>query len=65
MPWATAQKAATGSLTVSEPDRVHVFIRRATWELVTPDTRLSADELRHGAELGIEGRDSIRDSGPG
>ncbi|MEU4191876.1 protein-arginine deiminase family protein [Kribbella sp. NPDC026611] len=59
MPWATAPHDAVGTLSVSVPDRVHLFVKRTTWE---PATRLSAQELRHGAELGIEGRDVIRDS---
>lgn len=62
LPWATAPSEAVGALTVSVPDRVHLFVKRATWELVTPDTRLSPKELRHGVELGIEGRDIVRDS---
>ncbi len=62
IPQPTVPKSAVGSLRVSQPDRVHLFIKRATWELVTPDTRLTADELRRGAELGIEGRDIIRDT---
>ncbi|GAA0592792.1 hypothetical protein HPO96_05865 [Kribbella sandramycini] len=62
LPWPAAPKPASGVLTVSQPDRVHLFVKRAKWELVTPQTRLSADELRKGVELGIEGRDIIRDA---
>ncbi|MET7279862.1 protein-arginine deiminase family protein [Kribbella sp. NPDC005582] len=60
--WPMAGKSAVGSLRVSQPNRVHLFIKRGTWELVTPETRLTADELRRGAELGIEGVDIIRDT---
>ncbi|WP_165956603.1 protein-arginine deiminase family protein [Kribbella antibiotica] len=62
IPQPTVPKSAVGSLRISQPDRVHLFIKRAAWELVTPDTKLTADELRRGAELGLEGRDIIRDT---
>ncbi|MFI5728829.1 protein-arginine deiminase family protein [Kribbella sp. NPDC051587] len=62
IPQPTVPKSAVGSLRISQPDRVHLFIKRGPWELVTPETRLSTDELRRGAELGIEGRDIIRDT---
>ncbi|MFI5709958.1 protein-arginine deiminase family protein [Kribbella sp. NPDC051620] len=62
-PWVLAPKDAIGQLTVSQADRVHLFVKRPQgWQLVGPDTRLTADELRHGIELGIEGRDIIRDA---
>ncbi|MEV6416124.1 protein-arginine deiminase family protein [Kribbella sp. NPDC051718] len=62
-PWALAPKDATGQLAVSQADRVHLFVKRAQgWQLVGPDTRLTADEVRHGVELGLEGKDIIRDS---
>jgi protein-arginine deiminase len=44
------------------PANTHVFIKRANWEILRPGTNLSADELRHGVELGLEGTDVIRDS---
>ncbi|MFC9690472.1 protein-arginine deiminase family protein [Kribbella sp. NPDC056951] len=62
IPQPTVPNSAVGSLRVSQPDRVHLFIKRGAWELVTRETRLTADELRRGAELGIEGRDIIRDT---
>ncbi|GAA0959848.1 hypothetical protein GCM10009554_74100 [Kribbella koreensis] len=62
-PWALAPKDASGRLTVSQADRVHLFVKRAQgWQLVGPSTRLTADEVRHGVELGLEGKDIIRDS---
>lgn len=62
-PWVGAPKDATGQLAVSQTDRVHLFVKRAQgWQLVGPDTRLTADEVRHGVELGLEGKDIIRDS---
>ncbi|MFI7413532.1 protein-arginine deiminase domain-containing protein [Streptomyces sp. NPDC049627] len=40
-----------------------VFLKRSgAWVLVTPDTRLSAAELRSGAEFGVEATDVIRDT---
>ncbi|WP_405056731.1 protein-arginine deiminase domain-containing protein [Kribbella sp. NBC_01505] len=62
IPQPTVPKTAVGSLRISQPDRVHLFVKRGAWEVVTPETRLTADELRRGAELGIEGRDIIRDT---
>jgi protein-arginine deiminase len=62
-PWVLAPKDATGQLAVSQTDRVHLFVKRAQgWQLVGPSTKLTADEVRHGVELGIEGKDIIRDS---
>ncbi|GAA3572128.1 protein-arginine deiminase family protein [Kribbella ginsengisoli] len=62
-PWALAPKDASGRLTVSQADRLHLFVQRAQgWQLVGPSTRLTADEVRHGVELGLEGKDIIRDS---
>lgn len=68
--WAAAPDSATGTVTV--PDSVaayvNLFVKRTKttaplgWELVTPDTRLTAHELRNGVEIGIEGRDIVRDS---
>jgi len=40
----------------------HLFLKRdGKWTLVTPRTRLTAAELRAGAELGVEATDVIRD----
>ncbi|KAB1140573.1 hypothetical protein F7R91_35405 [Streptomyces luteolifulvus] len=39
-----------------------LFVKRAGgWTVVKPTTRLSAGELRDGVELGIEGKDVVRD----
>ncbi|WP_328330832.1 protein-arginine deiminase domain-containing protein [Kribbella sp. NBC_00382] len=63
LPWLGASKDATGQLAVSQANRVHLFVKRAQgWQLVGPGTRLTADEVRHGVELGLEGKDIIRDS---
>jgi protein-arginine deiminase len=63
--WLGAPAGATGKLSVST-DRVRVFVKRASapagWELVGPSMTLTVDEVRHGVELGIEGRDVVRDS---
>jgi protein-arginine deiminase len=62
-PWIVAPASASGRITVpANAQYMHVFIKRATWELVRPDTMLSADEIRHGVELGVEGRDIVRDT---
>ncbi len=58
-PWAGAPAGASGRITVSS-DRVRVFVKRGSgW---SASTQLTADEVRHGVELGIEGRDIVRDS---
>ncbi|NEA36089.1 protein-arginine deiminase family protein [Streptomyces sp. SID13031] len=65
LPWALAPKDATGQLAVQgkAAGYVHLFLKRESgWQLVDASTRLTAAELRHGVELGIEGRDIIRDS---
>ncbi|MEV4310898.1 protein-arginine deiminase family protein [Actinocrispum sp. NPDC049592] len=51
-----------GAGKIAVPPQVHVFVKRQTWELVKPSTQLSADELRHGVTLGVEGVDVIRDT---
>ncbi|GHJ39757.1 protein-arginine deiminase family protein [Streptomyces sp. TS71-3] len=69
VPFKAAPAGATGRVTVSEQaaPHVHLFVKRPGssapqgWELVTGKTVLTADELRHGVELGIEGRDVVRD----
>lgn len=61
-PWLIAPKDASGQLSWTNADRVRLFIKRSQgWQLVGPDTRLTAGELRHGVELGLEGKDIIRD----
>jgi protein-arginine deiminase len=70
VPWPDAPAGAQGRVIMSAADasRVHLFVRRPGspaplgWELLGPDTVLTAAELRHGVELGIEGRDVIRDA---
>ncbi|MGW5616435.1 protein-arginine deiminase domain-containing protein [Streptomyces sp. NPDC003877] len=54
---------ATGTLKLTTGgDHAHLFLKRAgTWVLVTPKTRLSAAELRAGAEFGVEATDVVRD----
>jgi protein-arginine deiminase len=53
--------ASTGG-TVTIPDHTHIFVNRGQWQMLEPGTQLSADELRHGVELGLEGTDVVRDS---
>ncbi|MFE0427212.1 protein-arginine deiminase domain-containing protein, partial [Streptomyces sp. NPDC058953] len=54
---------ATGRIeVVSGVSRTRLHIKRAgKWSLVLPGQKLTAAELRDGVELGIEGRDIIRD----
>ncbi|GIG03144.1 hypothetical protein Cci01nite_82370 [Catellatospora citrea] len=61
--WTGAPDSAAGRLTVSAEavEHVRLFIKRGQWELVTGQTVISGRELRQGAELGIEGRDVVRD----
>ncbi|MEV6285823.1 protein-arginine deiminase family protein [Kribbella sp. NPDC051770] len=57
--WAGAPAGASGKVTVST-DRVRVFVKRAKgWEIADS---LTTDEVRRGVELGIEGRDIVRDA---
>src|SRR4051812_26028040 len=65
MPWLTTPGDATGTLSVvgKAAGLVHLFVHRSSgWELVGPETPLTATELRRGVELGLEGRDIVRDS---
>ncbi|HET6360089.1 protein-arginine deiminase domain-containing protein [Streptomyces sp.] len=64
VPMAKLPATATGALrVVSGGKNTRVFLKRTTgWTLVTAKTRLSAAELRSGAELGVESTDVIRDS---
>ena len=56
-PWAGASADAAATLAVT--GNVRLFVKRARWEVAT---RLTAAELRTGVELGLEGRDVVRDS---
>ncbi|MDC0769037.1 protein-arginine deiminase domain-containing protein [Streptomyces sp. HD] len=55
---------AKGSVKVTAGAKyTRVFLKRSGgWALVTPDMRLSAAELRSGAEFGVEATDVIRDT---
>ncbi|TXS42209.1 hypothetical protein EAO75_33870 [Streptomyces sp. uw30] len=55
---------AKGSLQVTTGGKhTHLFLKRAgEWLPVTSRTRLTAAELRSGAELGVEATDVVRDS---
>ncbi|MFH8346582.1 protein-arginine deiminase domain-containing protein [Streptomyces sp. NPDC018045] len=63
VPVPNAADGATGTVRVTSGARqVRLFLKRpAGWEPVTPATRLSAAELRAGVELGLEGKDVVRD----
>ncbi|WP_073786238.1 protein-arginine deiminase family protein [Streptomyces sp. CB01580] len=69
-PWAGAPASASGRITIPAKDahRIRLFVHRPGgsaplgWEAVGPQTRLTAQELRRGVELGVEGLDVIRDA---
>ncbi|MFJ4783731.1 protein-arginine deiminase family protein [Streptomyces sp. NPDC088794] len=69
-PWAGAPDSATGRITVpaAVTDRIRLFVHRPGgtaprgWEVVGPQTVLTAQELRDGVELAVEGRDILRDT---
>ncbi|MEU5090078.1 protein-arginine deiminase family protein [Streptomyces sp. NPDC021356] len=68
--WAGAPASASGRITIPAKDahRIRLFVHRPGgsaplgWETVGPQTRLTAQELRRGVELGVEGLDVIRDA---
>ncbi|MYR63660.1 hypothetical protein GTY54_48165 [Streptomyces sp. SID625] len=56
--------SAQGRVRVVGPGAVHtrLFLRRPHgWQVVTSRTRLTAADLRRGVELGMEGKDVVRD----
>ncbi|GIF23143.1 protein-arginine deiminase [Actinoplanes tereljensis] len=55
-PWPGAPSSATGRISVT--GNIRVFVKRARWEVATT---LTAAELRTGVQLGVEGRDVVRD----
>ncbi|MGW5232767.1 protein-arginine deiminase family protein [Streptomyces nodosus] len=69
-PWAGAPDSATGRITVPAQDagRIRLFVHRRGgsaprgWEVVGPQTVLTAQELRHGVELAVEGREVVEDA---
>ncbi|MFD7668505.1 protein-arginine deiminase domain-containing protein [Streptomyces sp. NPDC059788] len=63
VPVPNAADGTTGTVRIASGARhVRLFVKRpAGWEPVTSATRLSAAELRKGVELGLEGRDVVRD----
>ncbi|WP_086563882.1 protein-arginine deiminase domain-containing protein [Streptomyces africanus] len=64
VPMPDLGKDAKGTLKVTTGGKhTHLFLKRSgKWVLVTSKTRLSAAELRSGAEFGVEGTDVVRDS---
>ncbi|MEV5315651.1 protein-arginine deiminase family protein [Streptomyces sp. NPDC052610] len=64
VPMSGVAADAKGSVQVTKGAKhTHVFLKRSgKWVLVTPDTRLTAAELRSGVEFGVEATDVIRDS---
>ena len=61
-PWADAPADAAGRLTFTAGDHVRLFkVKGATFERLDTDAELSADDVRQGIELAIEGRDIVRD----
>jgi protein-arginine deiminase len=66
-PWAEAPDTATASISLSPQaaDLVRLFKRtgpgETDFEVFASDATLSADEIRAGVELAIEGKDIVRD----
>ncbi|MCC6647552.1 MAG: protein-arginine deiminase [Polyangiaceae bacterium] len=63
-PWPDAGDDAEGVISVSAGEKVRVFKRTTSgFQLVrAAEDKLSAAELRAGIELGLEGRDIVRDA---
>lgn len=62
--WASAPDDASATVTVpaGQENRVRIFVRRnGVFEVLDGTTKLGAKELRAGIELGLEGRDILRD----
>ena len=65
VPMRSLPAGATGTVAVVGPGAAHTHLflaRPGGWHLVTPADTLSAADLRHGVELGIEGTDVVRDA---
>jgi len=66
-PWAEAPDTATAiiSITPEAKDHVRIFKRigpgDTDFEVLAADTELTAEEIRAGIELAIEGKDIVRD----
>jgi protein-arginine deiminase len=64
VPWPKAPDDATATLELSVPalDHVRLFINNGVeFVLFPPGTVLTAEQLRQGVELAIEGKDVVRD----
>lgn len=64
-PWAGAPDDASATVTLADADvaRARLFVRRnGAFEYLPSDGKLTAAELRAGVELGLEGRDVLRDA---
>ncbi len=64
MPWSNAPDSAVGTLTLSAPQSVRLFRKvGASYLVFNPaNDTLSAQELRDGVELRVEGKDIVRNS---
>ncbi|MFE7275965.1 protein-arginine deiminase domain-containing protein [Streptomyces sp. NPDC057623] len=64
VPMSGLPSGAKGSVKVTTGAKhTRVYLKRAgNWVMVTPQTRLSAAELRSGVEFGVEATDVIRDT---
>ena len=68
VPVGNVSDAATGSLQLvgSGKSKVRLFLKRGdAWTYVTAGTRVTAAELRAGLQLGLDGRDVIREDWDG
>ncbi|WUP61409.1 protein-arginine deiminase domain-containing protein [Streptomyces sp. NBC_00258] len=64
VPMTNLPSDAKGSIKVTTgAEQTRVFVKQnGAWKPVTSQTRLTAAELRSGAEFGVEGKDVIRNS---
>lgn len=68
VPVGNVSETATGSLQLvgSGKSKVRLFLKRGdAWTYVTAGTRVTAPELRAGLQLGLDGRDVIREDWDG
>ncbi|WP_147128383.1 protein-arginine deiminase family protein [Nocardia ninae] len=64
MPFGRAAEGATGRVAAVGigAEKIRIFVKRAdAWVMLGPGAALTESELRHGATLGIDSRDVVRD----
>jgi protein-arginine deiminase len=61
-PWPDAPAGTTANLSFTVPGSVRLFkVKGDSFEVIPPGYALSAEEIRGGMELAIEGKDIVRD----